>query len=294
MGAIRMHADEVDTSSELVRSLLRDQFPQWAGLPITPVDSYGTDHDIYRVGEDLSVRLPRIEGATRQARIEGEWLARLAPHLPTRVPTQIARGTPGHGFPYDWSVCDWLPGAAADPRSDDLVDGLAGFVLALRSIDTAGAPPRRPGSRGGPLSERDQDVRRAIDDLGDRVDSDAVSRAWDAALAAPAWDTDVWVHADLLPGNLIVDQSRLVGVIDWGTMSVGDPACDLLPAWNVFSTRGREAFRAALDVDDATWERGRGWALQQAVVALPYYWNTNPGMVRQARIAIARLLRSRT
>lgn len=289
-----MHADEVETDVALVRRLLAGQFPQWAGLTIEPVVSYGTDHDIYRLGDRLSARLPRIGWATRQAAKEATWLPRLAPHLPLAIPVQLARGRPAEGYPYEWSVYEWLPGENANGTIVDLEQAavdLAAFVRALRRVDTAGAHPRSPGSRGAPLAELDEPVRRAIGELGDRVDSGAALRAWEESLEAPAWDgAEVWVHGDLLPGNLLVVDGRLSAVIDWGSLNVGDPACDLQPAWNVFAGTSRARYRAELDVDDASWLRGRGWALFQALVALPYYWDTNAGMIRQASHALAQVL----
>ncbi len=291
----KMHEDEVETDVELVRRLLADQFPQWAELPIRPVDSYGTDHDIYRLGDDFAARLPRIEWATGQATREAQWLPKLAPHLPLGVPVQLARGQPAERYPFEWSVYEWLPGENANGTIDDLeraaVD-LAAFVTALRTIDASDAHRRGRGSRGAPLAEVDEVVRRSIDELGDRIDADAALGSWAESVSAPAWDGDeVWVHGDLLPGNLLVVDGRLSAVIDWGGLNVGDPACDLQPAWNVFDGASREVYRAELGVDDASWLRGRGWALCQAVVALPYYWDTNPGMVRQASNAVTQVLR---
>ncbi|MGC5020573.1 aminoglycoside phosphotransferase family protein [Micromonospora sp. DT47] len=294
MDAIRMHADEVDTDVELVRRLLAAQFPHWADLPIRPVPSYGTDHDIYRLGAHLVARLPRIGWATRQAAREAEWLPKLAPHLPLALPVPVAMGRPAEGYPFDWSVCEWLPGHDASRGIDDLdraaVD-LAAFVTALRRIDTTGAFPRAPRSRGAALAELDDGVRRSVAQLGDRIDGQAALRSWQESLDAPAWDgPDVWLHGDLLPGNLLVVDGRLSAVIDFGGLNVGDPACDLQPAWNVFAGDSRRRFRTELDVDEASWLRGRGWALCQAVAALPYYWHTNPGMVRQASHALAQVL----
>jgi aminoglycoside phosphotransferase (APT) family kinase protein len=289
-----MHAGEVETDVALVRRLLSAQFPQWAELPIELIISYGTDHDIYRLGDGLAARLPRIGWATAQAAKEAEWLPRLAPQLPLAVPVPLAIGHPGEGYPYDWSVCTWLLGENANGTIDDLSQAavdLAAFIAALRRLDTAGAPVRPPHKRGGPLAEADDDVRRSITELGDRIDGAAALRSWDESLAAPVWDgPGVWVHGDLLPGNLIVTDGRLSGVIDFGCLNVGDPACDLQPAWNVFAGVSRELFRTELDVDDASWLRGRGWALLQAVVALPYYWDTNPGMIRQALHALSQVL----
>lgn len=294
MGAIKMHADEISTDVRLVRRLLAGQFPRWADLPIEPVRSYGTDHDIYRLGDQLAARLPRIEWATAQAAKEARWLPRLAPHLPLAVPVPLAMGHPAAGYPFAWSVYEWMPGENANGTIDDLVQAaadLAAFVRALRRVDTAGAPPRSAGSRGGPLADCDQQVRRSIAELGDRIDGAAAVQSWEESLAAPPWDDlEVWVHGDLLPGNLLVGGGRLSAVIDFGGLNVGDPACDLQPAWNVFSGESRLRFRAELEVDDASWLRGRGWALYQAVSALPYYWHTNPGMIRQASHALEQVL----
>jgi aminoglycoside phosphotransferase (APT) family kinase protein len=294
MGATKMHADEIETDVGLVRRLLAGQFPQWADLPIERVVSHGTDHDIYRLGEHLAARLPRIAWATRQAAKEAEWLPRLAPHLPLAVPVQLAMGHAAEGYPFDWSVVEWLPGENANGTIDDLdraaVD-LAAFAKALRRVDTAGAHARPPRGRGGPLAEADEQVRRSIVQLGDRIDADATTRSWEESRDSAAWDgEEVWVHGDLLPGNLLVVGGRLSAVIDFGGLNVGDPACDLQPAWNVFAGDSRARFRAELRVDDASWLRGRGWALSQAVTALAYYRDTNPGMIRQASHALAEVL----
>jgi aminoglycoside phosphotransferase (APT) family kinase protein len=294
MAAPKMHVDEIETDVALVRRLLAGQFPHWADLAIEPVVSYGTDHDIYRLGENLAARLPRIDWATDQAKKEAKWLPRLAPYLPLAVPEQLAMGQPADGYPFEWSVYKWLPGENANGTIDDLdqaaVD-LAAFVTALRRVDAGDADPRPRGARGGPLAELDETVRRSIAELGDRIDGRAALRSWEESLDAARWDgEEVWVHGDLLPGNLLVVGGRLSAVIDFGSLNVGDPACDLQPAWNVFAGESRTRYRAELRVDDASWLRGRGWALFQAVVALPYYWDTNPGMIRQASNALAQVL----
>lgn len=281
-----MHDNEVLTSPALLRRLLTDQFPEWAGLPIESYDSYGTDHDIYRLGDRLSARLPRISWAAGQAAKEARWLPCLAPHLPLAVPVQLAIGRPTAAYPFEWSVYEWLAGTDANGSLADLdqaaVD-LASFVKALRAIDTTGAEPRPSGARGSPLSELDPQVRRSIDQLGDRIDGKTATRSWEESLSASPWNGDeVWVHGDLLPGNLLVVDGRLSAVIDFGSLNVGDPACDLQPGWNMFSGSSRARYRSELKADDDSWLRGRGWALYQAVSALPYYWDTNPGMVRQA------------
>ncbi|MBA3429817.1 MAG: aminoglycoside phosphotransferase family protein [Actinobacteria bacterium] len=298
MSSPRMHPDEIGTDVALVRRLLAGQFPQWAELAIEPFASYGTDHDIYQLGEHLAARLPRIGWATNQAAKEAEWLPRLAPHLPLALPVQLAMGHPAEGYPYPWSVYEWLPGENANGTIDNLdqaaVD-LAAFVSALRQVDVTDAHPRPPRSRGAPLGELDEQVRRSIAQLDDRIDGDATLHSWEESLNAASWDSEeVWVHGDLLPGNLLVVGGRLSAVIDFGGLNVGDPACDLQPAWNVFAGDSRARYRDELQVDDASWLRGRGWALCQAVMALPYYWNTNPGMIRQASHALAQVLADRS
>jgi aminoglycoside phosphotransferase (APT) family kinase protein len=297
MCAAKMHADEVETDASLVRRLLVAQFPQWADLPIEPVQSAGTDNAIYRLGEDLAVRLPRIHWATAQPEKEQRWLPRLAPHLPLTIPVPLATGNPGEGYPWRWSVVPWMQGEAwtIDGVGDlcEAAADLARFIAALQQIDPTGGPPAGPENfyRGVPLSTRDAGFRAAIAAAGDMVDVDAMIAAWEAALAAPAWDgPPVWVHGDLSrPGNLIVAEGRLSAVIDFGCLGVGDPACELGAAWSLFSSESRNVFRAALPFDDATWARGRGWALTM-VGAFPYYKHTNPAIVAEARHVIAEVL----
>ncbi len=294
MGAARMHADDIETDVALIRRLLSGQFPQWMDLPISRVTSYGTDNDIYRLGDQLAVRLPRRPGwAVAQVQLEARWLPKLAPQLPLALPAQVAMGHPAERYPFHWAVYEWLPGSDANGTIGDLnqaaVD-LAGFITALRRVDTTGAHPRIPHARGGPLAEADEMVHSSVAQLGNRIDRDAVLRSWAESLSAPEWDRpDVWVHGDLLPGNLLVADGRLSAVIDFGGLNVGDPACDLQPAWNIFTGDSRQRFRAELGADDASWLRGRGWALQ-AVIGISDYWDTNPGIVAQCSHALAEVL----
>lgn len=298
MPARPMHPDEFETDVSLVRRLLEAQLPQWASLPIAPVPSAGTDNAIYRLGQDMAVRLPRIEQVAGQIDKEHTWLPRLAPQLPLAVPLPLARGTPGEGFPWPWAVVRWLDGEnATSERVADLrgaATTLAHFVGALQRIDPAGGPP--PGRanfyRGAPLAARDSQTRTAIEALHGTLDTAAATAAWEAALAAPAWDrAPVWIHGDLQPGNLLAERGRITAAIDFGGLGVGDPACDLLVAWNLLAGEARNDFRRALRVDDATWSRGRGWALSVGLIGLLYYIDTNPGFVRFARHMIDEVLR---
>lgn len=290
----KMHADEVATDAPLVRRLLAGQFPQWADLPIEPIEPTGTDNAIYRLGDDLAVRLPRIDWAAAQPEKEQLWLPRLAPLLPLTVPVPLATGEPAEGYPWRWSVVPWLAGETASrERLADLRQAaadLAAFLSALQGIDPGGPT----GGRGVPLARRDSETRAAIAALDGTIDVDAVTAAWDEALEAPEWDrAPVWFHGDLLPGNLLVGRDRLSAVIDFGGLGVGDPACDLMIAWALFSGESRDEFRAALAVDDATWARGRGHALSQALIFIPYYLDTLPASVGNARRTVGEVLADR-
>jgi aminoglycoside phosphotransferase (APT) family kinase protein len=281
-----MHADELDVDEALVRRLLARQFPEWAGLPIEALPAGGTDNAIYRLGDELSVRLPRRrEWPAGSLDKEFEWLPKLAPLLPLRVPAPVARGVAGDGYPHEWAVYDWLDGEDAASVPLDLrraaVD-LAELLAALRRIDPTGGPP--PASRGGSLRPRDEATRAGIAALGDAIDAGAVTAAWERALAAPEWDgRPVWIHGDLDARNLLVRDGRITGVLDWGAVCVGDPACDVKASWAVLDADTRPLFRELLEIDDATWARGRGWALSQAMIALPYYLHTTyPAIVQEA------------
>lgn len=301
----KMHADEIETDASVVARLLAAQFPRWASLPVERFPSTGTENAIYRLGADLVVRMPLRPGAVVPVEKEWRWLPTLAPHLPLPVPVPLAVGEPGEGYPWRWSVAPWLRGENATPErignSHEAAHQLAGFIRALQRIDPTGGP--RPGpenfNRGVPLAQRDAAVRRsiaALEALGteeneENIDIRAAAGAWASALAAPAWQGDpVWLHGDLLPGNLLAEDGRLCGVIDFEAIAVGDPACDVMPAWTIFRGDARRAFRAALEVDGATWARGRGWALSQGLIALPYYRQTNPEFAASARRTIAEAL----
>jgi aminoglycoside phosphotransferase (APT) family kinase protein len=279
---------------DAVHGLVAAQFPQWADRPLVRIPSAGTDNTMYRLGEDLVVRLPRHASAAEQVGREQRWLPHLARHLPLPVPAPVGRGAPGNGYPLPWSVYRWLDGedAVNAPIADlrDAAAALGNFIAALRRVDARDGPP---SSRGVPLHARDAEMRAAVGRLAfdGEIDGEAAIHAWEQAIALPQWSgLAVWLHGDLMPGNLLTRSGRLSAVIDWGLLGVGDPACDLIPAWFVFDAGSRQAFRAAADLDDATWARGRGRALRMGVGAADYYRLTNPVLAAVGRRAMSEAL----
>jgi len=275
-----MHEDELEFDEVLVRDLLAEQFPDWSTLPLRRIEPSGTDNAIFRLGDELSVRLPRRAGPSEPGSKELEWLPRLAPLLPVEIPVPVAQGRPSDAYPWFWEIHTWIEGETLPVEEIDAIQAardLAALVRALQQIETDGG---EPVGRGEPLAGRDSAFRRWLE----HFDGDPrVTTEWERALAAPPWDgPPVWHHGDLDCRNWLVRESRVGAVIDWGSMGVGDPACDVMVAWKLHSAAARDAFRDALPTDDATWQRARGWAVSQAVGALSYYTpENNPSLYRE-------------
>ncbi|PBC70780.1 aminoglycoside phosphotransferase (APT) family kinase protein [Streptomyces sp. TLI_235] len=256
----------------LVTRLIAAQFPQWRDLPVTPVEVDGWDNRTYRLGAGMTVRLPTAAGYAPAVAKENRWLPRLAPALPVAVPPVLAVGEPGEGYPYPWSVRGWLPGGTADrepiPDLPAFAVQVADFLRALQACDPTGGPAAGAHSwyRGAPPAHYDAETRRCLAALDGEIDTALAAEVWEAALAAE-WDGDpVWFHGDIAAGNLLVEAGRLTAVIDFGTSGVGDPACDLVIAWTLFSGDNREAFRRAVRRPDADRARARGWALWKSLL----------------------------
>lgn len=288
--------EAVHIDAALVHRLLAAQFPQWKDLPVAAVPKPGVDNATYRLGDSMSVRLPRYRRWEGQVAREQRWLPYLAPQLPLPVPAPLAMGQPGEDYPFPWSVYKWLDGEAAYPgpiadQRQAAID-MAGFLAALQAIDATGGPPPEwsNGFRGVPMGdERDSAaaesrIRHRIAALAGLADTDALTAVYEAALAAPAWDGPaVWIHGDPAPQNLLVRDGRLSAVIDFGTLAVGDPACDLITAWTFLDTAAREVFREQLGVDGATWARGRGWGLTGVLPRPQELDGSDPAAAAEAR-----------
>lgn len=264
---------EVDVDEALVRALLTDQHPDLASLPIALVAS-GWDNAMYRLGDDLVVRLPRRLLSARLVEHEQQCLPGLAPTLPLPVPVPLRVGRPALGFPWSWSVCPWIPGrpaARGDALGERAAEVMGRFLEALHQP----APPDVPDNpyRGIPLAERTERLHINLDQVRDIVDADAVIARWDRLVATPPWaGPPLWLHGDLHPNNILVVEGEISGVIDFGDICGGDPATDLAVAWSLLRPEARPVLRAAAgDVDDDTWARAQGWAL---VLALAYLANS--------------------
>lgn len=287
-----MHDGEFPVSLDLVHYLVTEQFPPWSDLPLQHVASAGTDNALFRLGKEMVVRLPRIDWAVAAVEREQHWLPTLAPSLPTSISAPLAFGKPSGGYPWHWAIYRWEVGENPTvehiERPITLAKDLAAFIKALQLIDTTDAPQ---SNRGVPLSERDVDTRLAIAALDGIVDTAAVTSAWEYALKLALWTgPSVWVHGDLSPGNILVRNGDLAAVIDFGCFGIGDPCADLIIAWNLLPASVRGIFKSELNVDAATWERGRGLALSIALIQLPYYKDSNPTLAESARHVIREVL----
>jgi aminoglycoside phosphotransferase (APT) family kinase protein len=263
-----------DITPAVAARLVATQFPQWADLPVVPVALDGWDNTTFRLGDEFCVRLPSADAYVAQVEKEHRWLPILARRLPVSIPEPVAIGRPGGEFPRPWSIYRWIEGE--DARVDRISNlavfaaDLAAFLAALHAIDASGGPPPETHNffRGGPVATYDAQSRASIELLADEIDPAAATEVWKAALAS-TWDrSPVWVHGDVAASNLLVADGCLRAVIDFGCAAVGDPACDLVMAWTFFSGQSREVFRSGLPFDDATWARGRGWALWKALITL--------------------------
>ena len=261
-------------TSGLVSALIEMQFPQWAGLPVTAVDADGWDNATFRLGDEMSVRLPSAEEYVPAVEKEQRWLPVLAGQLPLPIPEPLAVGVPGCGFPWPWSVYRWIDGALVTEQTvrdlPQFAADLADFLAALYRIDPAGGPPPGPHNffRGGPLAVYDGETREALDALKGHIDTVLAAEVWQAALEAAWQGPPVWFHGDVQPDNLLAKDGRLSAVIDFGTCGVGDPACDTTIAWTFLRGQSSRVLKERLPVDRATWARGRGWAIWKAMKVL--------------------------
>jgi aminoglycoside phosphotransferase (APT) family kinase protein len=300
-----LHSDEIPIDAELVRGLVGRVMPAYADLPIHRLGSSGSTNALFRLGEEFLVRLPRQPGGSATISKEATWLPVLGPLLSVSVPDVVAVFGPDRGYPERWSVLRWIDGShpavvgpdtSVDPRREDLAKNLATVLDALGQAEVPLAAvddPHLQSYRGEPLVTMDEATRenigrcRSLEDFD--LDLDAAEQIWAAAMNLPgAADRPAprWYHGDLAAENLLMRDGALAAILDFGGLSVGDPTVDLVVAWEVLDPPARELFRRKVGVDDATWLRGRAWALSITLM-IWYYWTTMPE--RRARcIAVGR------
>ena len=290
--AAPMHDDEVAIDATIVRRLIDSQMSQLSAMPLEVVEPWGTDNAIWRLGDDLVVRFPRIHWAASQVDREAKWLPKIAPHLSIDVPEPVAVGEADFGYPFRWAVHKWIPGnGAALHGVDDPVGfalDIARVIVELRAAPTHDAP--RPRTRARRLIDYDTETRYAIRKAKHLIDAEAALAIWDEALAAAPYNGPAaWVHGDL-EGNCLLRNRRLCGIVDWGSACVGDPAVDVQVIWSpLFNEQSRREFLDHLEVDNATLARSRGAAVNQACAALPYYLHTYPLIVERSWHKLAAL-----
>lgn len=289
----KMHENELSINEALVRSLLNSQCPDWADLPLNKLPSSGTDHALFRLGSHYVVRLPRIDWAVDGIDKECKWLPKLAQFLKIPISNPLFKGHAESFYPWSWLVTQWQEGhnPAFEQENEyaELAKDAAHFLNELHGIKLANSPLSR---RGVPLKNLDQETRKAINELKGEIDIAWVTHLWEKLIAFPTWQhKPVWVHGDFLPGNIVVQDNRLSAVIDFSDVGIGDPACDLVIAWSLFNPSSREIFKQHLEnIDEHTWERGRGWALSIALIMLPYYQYSNLVLTKLARRMIKNII----
>lgn len=300
-----LHDDEIPIDTRLVRALVDRAMPHCADLPVRRLDSSGSTNALFRLGDNLLVRLPRQPGGSTTIAKEARWLSILGPSLPVQVPEVVGVFEPDCDYPERWSVVRWIDGehpevvtpeTPVDQRRGHLAADLADVVYALRLTEVPSEAVNDPDLRwyrGEPLARMDETTRqnikrcRALADFA--LDLDAAERLWDQAMKLPGTKdrpAPQWYHGDLAAENLLMRDGSLAAVLDFGALSIGDPAVDLTVAWEVLDPPARQIFRRKLDVDDPTWLRGRAWALSLTLM-IWYYWATMPER-RASRIAMGR------
>lgn len=261
--------------------MVAEQFPEWKNFSIAFLSDNGWDNRTFHLGDQMLIRLPSAAAYEIQVEKEQYWLPKLAPLLSLQIPIPIAMGRPGREYPWKWSIYKWIEGKsiASSEMFDccEVASDLAKFLIAFQRLDATGGP--LPGLhsfyRGGSLNIYDNEVRKAIIIIENKIDSKVALEIWEMALASVWREKPVWVHGDLSAGNLLVQHGKLCAVIDFGQLTIGDPACDLAIAWTLFGSKSRDIFRRILSLDDGTWNRGRAWTLWKALIVAAGF--TNPG-----------------
>lgn len=293
---VDMHADQLSVSVATVRKLVAQQFREWRRLPVRQVFSQGTVNALFRIGDNFVARFPlepRDVGSTRHwLQSEADAARELLGRTRFRTPEPVAIGEPGEGYPLPWSVQTWLPGTVATQanpgESVPFARDLAEFIHGVRTISTRGRTFSGSG-RGGELRSHDAWMETCFERSRDLLDVPQLRCIWSALRVLPRNARDVMNHGDLIPGNVLVSNGRLTGIIDVGGLAPADPALDLVGAWHLLEAGPRQALRDDLGCDDLEWQRGKAWAFEQAMGLVWYYKESNPTMSMAGRRTLQRI-----
>lgn len=297
VASMAMHDDELHVDEQIARRLIIDQFPEWGLECVRRIKTDGTMNAIFRVGAGLTARFPlrsadptdMREELAREAAAMGE----LATYCPVATPAPVAMGDPGHGYPLPWTVQTWIHGAVAAPHdlahSEMFAHDLVNLVRSLRAADTKGRHFAGSG-RGGDLHDSDAWMEVCFRESDGLLPVDRLRALWAEFRSLPNVAPEVMTHGDLIPGNLLVENGRLVGVLDGGGFAPADPSLDLVAAWHMLDDERRSVLRSELACGDVEWWRGAAWAFQQAMGLVWYYRETNPGMSTLGQTTLARIL----
>ena len=294
----KMHIDEIEVDQVTVKNLIRAQFPEWSHLPIKKLKTSGTVNTIFKLGHDLSIRIPKLPLGVQQIEKEHKWLHELQNSLTLKIPRIIKIGRPNHALPWKWAIYEWIEGEVIDSKhfksNRANITILSEFLIELQRFN----PNERllHGEhnyfRGEALINRDQITRETIFKLRQFINFKIAEKIWDSGLQYnPTAEEKGWIHGDLQPGNILVHKGKIKAIIDFGALGYGDVSCDLMPAWNLLDRKARVKLREELDIQASTWKRGQAWALTVAAVALEYYMYTNPYLARISHYTLKELER---
>ena len=294
---LEMHDDQLPIDADIARSMIRDQFPRYAGEPVVQLAADGTTNAIFRVGREVAARF-RLRAAEPEACAallgrEADAMAAFARHSAFAAPLPLGLGAPGPRYPLSWSLQSWLKGDVATPdglsASDAFAEDISSLIAQLRRADTGGRPFSGKG-RGGHLPDHDDWMETCFKNSEGLLDVPRFRGLWSRLRTLPSTGPDRMTHGDLIPANLLVRSGRLAGVLDTGGFGPADPALDLVAAWHLFDRQRRSMIRVRLGSSDIEWKRGAGWAFQQAMGLVWYYRFSNPAMSALGRSTLARLL----
>ncbi|GHV45553.1 acetyltransferase [Spirochaetia bacterium] len=279
-----LHGDQFDINVEIVKNLIKKQFPEFKELPIFEFDSIGTVNSIFRLGNEHYIRFPKTKQYEDSILKEYRILPYISKHITLEIPQPIKLGNPCSLYPVHWAIYNWINGEPYDNNKiadiQDIVSELANFINELHTISLLKDAPKA-GRK--PLLELDKMTIDALNASKEEIKYTKIIKIWNNLVNTSVWNNKpVWIHADLLKPNILIKDNHIAAIIDFGSAGIGDPAFDLIPAWAIFDKESRNKLQKTLDINEDTWNRACAYALHQAALIIPYYRKSNPGFVKQA------------